>query len=174
MQQFIPQLIGTGVVIMATIVIRVIVKGLVRKYAEVTSRPDTKTNHIVRVCMIFINFIAAISLIVIWGVNPKNIFIAMSSVFAVIGVAFFAQWSILSNVTSGVIIFFTAPFHVGDFIRILDKDAPLDAYVEDIHTFYTHLRTKDGGLHLIPNTLLLQKGISIIDDEANSNTDNSF
>jgi len=161
MEQFIPQLIGTGVTLLVIFVLRELVKKVIRKSARV----EPKINHIVRVCMIFFNTIGAITLIVIWGVNPKNIFIAMSSVFAVIGVAFFAQWSLLSNVTAGVIIFFTSPFREGDYIRIIDKDTPLEAQVENIYTFYTHLRTKDGGLHLMPNSLLLQKGISLLSNE---------
>ena len=160
MKQFIPQLIATGVTFLTIFILRELVKKVIRKSARV----EPKTNHIIRVCMILINTVGAIVLIVAWGVNPKNIFIAMSSVFAVIGVAFFAQWSLLSNVTAGIIIFFTNPFRVGDYIRIMDKETPLEAQVENIYSFYTHLRTKDGGLHLIPNSLLLQKGISILEE----------
>jgi len=108
------------------------------------------------------NLAAMLVLIVISGVDTRNLFVALSSVFAVIGVALFAQWSILSNITAGIIIYFSAPFKIGDYIRILDKDMPIEARVEDIFTFYTHLRTKDGGIHIFPNALLLQKAISVM------------
>ncbi|MPN48935.1 hypothetical protein SDC9_196548 [bioreactor metagenome] len=39
---------------------------------------------------------------------------------------------------------------------------PIEARIEDIFTFYTHLRTKDGGIHIFPNALLLQKAISVL------------
>ena len=56
-------------------------------------------------------------------------------------------------------------FQIGDHIRILDKDMPIEATVEDIFTFYTHLRTTDGGLRIFPNSLLLQKAITVVNNE---------
>lgn len=58
------------------------------------------------------NILVAISLIVIWGVETKDILFTVSSIATVIGVAFFAQWSILSNITSGMILFFSFPFRI--------------------------------------------------------------
>jgi hypothetical protein len=52
------------------------------------------------------NILALIAVILIWGVQAKDIIIAISP--TVVGVAMFAQWSILSNITSGIILF--SPF----------------------------------------------------------------
>ena len=104
-------------------------------------------------------------LVIIWGVDPRNIFVALSSIFAIIGIAFFAQWSFLSNITAGLLLFFTTPFHIGDYVRIHDKDVPLEAEVIDILTFHIHFRTISGEIVVYPNSLLLQKGISIIKKE---------
>jgi hypothetical protein len=54
------------------------------------------------------NILALIAVILIWGVQAKDIIIAISSITTVVGVAMFAQWSILSNITSGIICF--SPF----------------------------------------------------------------
>ena len=75
----------------------------------------------------------------------------------------FAQWSILSNITSGIILFFFFPFKIGDVIKIHDKDFPIQAEIEDINAFHVNLKTIDGERITYPNNLLLQKGISIID-----------
>lgn len=157
-------------------VIRLIINKLIVKYASVNTKIESRTNHIIRVCSILINSTGIIILIMIWGVDPHNLFVALSSIFAVIGVALFAQWSILSNITAGIIIFFTSPFKIGDYIKIIDKDFPLEAKVEDIFTFYTHLRTKDGGLHVFPNSLLLQRAISVLGNNEleNKENENSF
>ena len=117
-----------------------------------------------RITNFSVNTLSIIVLIVIWGVDTKNIFLTLSSVFAVIGVALFAQWSVLSNITAGIILFFSSAFRIGNYIKILDKDMPVEAKIEDIFTFYTHLRTKEGELHIFPNNLLLQKAIQIIED----------
>ena len=67
-----------------------------------------------------------IILIVLWGVDTKNIFLTLSSVFAVVGIALFAQWSVLSNITAGVILFFSSAYRIGNYIKILDKDLPVE------------------------------------------------
>ncbi|MFT5862207.1 MAG: MscS family membrane protein [Flavobacteriales bacterium] len=57
----------------------------------------------------------------IWSIQARDIGWVTSSVFAVVEIGFFAQWSALSNLTSGVIIFFTFPYKIGDHIKIHDK-----------------------------------------------------
>ncbi len=106
-------------------------------------------------------FIVAMILISIWGVDTKNLLLAISSAFAVIGVAFFAQWSILSNVTAGIVLFFSLNFRIGDKIKIHDKDFPMEAVITDIKTFYICLETDSGEKIIYPNNLILQKGISL-------------
>ncbi len=89
----------------------------------------------------------------------------MSSVFAVIGIGFFAQWSILTNITSGVIMFFTFPYKIGDYIKIHDKDFPYEGFIEDIKAFHMIIRTGKNEIITYPNSLLMQKGVSIVQPE---------
>ena len=161
-QEYLPQLIATVIMFLAMAFARLAINKIVNKYACHSSTISNHSNHIIRICAIFTNIGAAIMLIAIWGVDTANLFVTLSSLFAVIGVALFAQWSIISNVTAGLIIFFSSPFKIGDSIRILDKDYPLDAQIEDIQTFYTRLRTAEGELYLMPNNLFLQKTITIL------------
>ncbi|MEA4936141.1 MAG: mechanosensitive ion channel [Paludibacter sp.] len=159
---YLPQIIGTLITFVVAFGLKIIIRRLVQKYGRFSTIVEARISQINRILSIFINLAAVIILIVIWGVDTRNLFVALSSVFAVIGVALFAQWSILSNITAGIIIYFSAPFKIGDYIRIIDKDMPIEARIEDIFTFYTHLRTKDGGIHIFPNALLLQKAISVL------------
>ena len=92
--------------------------------------------------------------------------VLFSSIFAVIGIGLFAIWSILSNVTSGIIMFFSFPYKVGDKIKIHDKDFPIEAIIEDIRAFQLHLRLDDGNLVTYPNNLILQKPVSLIEKDA--------
>ncbi len=161
MTTYLPQIIISVCAVFLTIVSRFMVGKVIRKFATLNEKLETRTEQIIRVCSILINITGIIILIVIWGVDPRNLWVALSSIFAVIGVALFAQWSILSNITAGMIIFFTSPFKVGDYIKILDKDFPMEVKVENIHTFYTHLRSRDGELYVFPNSLLLQKAVGV-------------
>ena len=161
-QRFSAEIIATLIVIIAVIVLRVVMAKLVRRYAQNNHTLEHRTNLVIKYINLLINIVAFIALIIIWGVQQEDIFLTVSSVTTVIGVAMFAQWSILSNVTSGVILFFFFPFKIGDVIKIHDKDFPIEAEIEDIRGFHTYLKTKDGELITYPNSLLLQKGVSVI------------
>jgi small-conductance mechanosensitive channel len=162
LNDFTQEAIGTGILFLLVIILRIITSKLVRRYARLSHIMEHRTNLVVKYLHLLINILAAIALIMIWGVRTKDIFIAVSSFTTVVGVAMFAQWSILSNITSGIILFFSFPFRIGDFICIHDKDFPIEAEIDDIRAFHVYLKTKDGQMVVYPNNLLLQKGISII------------
>ncbi|USD20144.1 mechanosensitive ion channel family protein [Microbulbifer variabilis] len=92
------------------------------------------------------------------GFEYTQVSIFLSSVFAVIGVALFAQWSILSNITASLIIFFGFPYRVGDQIRVIDKDDDISGTIEEITLFHVLIRRGEE-LITYPNTLILQKGV---------------
>jgi small-conductance mechanosensitive channel len=156
------EIINTGILMFLVISVRIIVSKLVRRYAKSTEIIEHRTNLVLKYIHLLINILAMFALIIIWGVQTKDIFIALSSITTVVGVAMFAQWSILSNITSGIILFFSFPFKIGDVIRIHDKDFPIQAEIEDIRAFHVYLKTKEGEMITYPNNLLLQKGISIM------------
>lgn len=168
-QNYTKEVIGTIVLFFIFLLLRVVVSRLVKSFAKVTHRIEHRTNLVIKYLHLLITIIALIALIIIWGVQPKDIFIAVSSVATVVGVAMFAQWSILSNITSGIILFFSFPFKIGDVIQILDKDYPIIGEIEDIRAFHVSLKTKDGETIIYPNNLLFQKGISIMKDHFEQN-----
>lgn len=156
------QLIATGICVLLLPILKYVTRKLIRKFAFLRSKLESRTNQIIRIFSITFNFVFFVALIIIWGVDPRNLLIALSSIFAVIGVAMFAQWSLLSNITAGILIFFTSPFRVGDYIRILDKDLDFEARVEEILTFQTHLLKRNGERISYPNSLFFQKGVSVL------------
>ncbi|MCC9074311.1 mechanosensitive ion channel family protein [Flavobacterium sp. F-65] len=156
------EILATGILIAVTISTRVIVTQIVRKYARKEHFLEHRTNLTIKYIHLLTNILFIIGLFVVWGVKTEDIFLTVSSIATVIGVAMFAQWSILSNITSGIILFFSFPFKIGDSIKIHDKDFPIEAEIEDINAFHVSLKTKEGEKIIYPNNLLLQKGISII------------
>jgi small-conductance mechanosensitive channel len=159
---FTKEIISTGILLLIVVLLRIIVSKLIRRYAKLSEIIERRTNLVVKYIHLFINIIAIFTLIVIWGVQTKDIFITVSSITTVLGVGLFAQWSILSNITSGIILFFSFPFKIGDIIKIHDQDFPIEAEIEDIKAFHVYMKTKEGEMITYPNNLLLQKGISII------------
>jgi small-conductance mechanosensitive channel len=54
---------------------------------------------------------------------------------------------------------------LGDIIKILDKDFPFEGEVKELTYFFIHIKTQSGETITIPNSLLLQKSISVIEKQ---------
>lgn len=157
---YLRELIATGIMMLTLGILRYITIMLVKKYAVKSEVIEYRKNLVIKYISVSFTSLFFIGLIMIWGVKTDDLFLTISSVLTVIGVALFAQWSILSNITSGFIVLFSFPFKIGDTIKIHDKDFPIEGEIISIHTFYTLVRTLEGELVTYPNSLFLQKGIS--------------
>jgi len=85
-----------------TLVILLILKFLsskaIRRIGKISDLNQARTRLIIKYVSIGLFILGTGIMIFIWGVNFKEIGLLFSSIFAVIGVAMFASWSILSNV----------------------------------------------------------------------------
>ncbi len=124
---------------------------------------DLRVLYITRLMNIGMVFCGLVVICLILGLGYSEISVFLSSIFAVVGIALFAQWSILSNVTASMIIFFGFPYRVNDRIKVLDKDDDMSGVIVEISMFHVILRRDDGNLITYPNTLILQKAVLKID-----------
>jgi small-conductance mechanosensitive channel len=154
--------LSTMITIVIFVLISYLIRKIIKRYAKASHLSEHRANLISKYTDIFIFVLFILVIVAIWGVDSDSLYSFFSTTFAVIGVAFFAQWSILSNITSGIILFFSFPFRIGDVIKIHDKDFPIEAQIEDIKAFHTILRTLEGELITYPNNLLLQKSVTIV------------
>ena len=116
----------------------------------------------VKAIQLIISLFAVIFLAGIWGLDQSELAIFASSIFTALGIVFFAKWSLLSNITSSIILFFNHPLKIGDKVRVLDKDCPFEGEISDLTYFFVHLTTDDGEVITVPNSLFLEKSITII------------
>lgn len=98
------------------------------------------------------------------GVSATVLWTAFTGFATVGAVAFFAAWSVLSNLFCALLIFTVGPFRIGDYIELLDNpDKPgAKGRVVDINLLYTTLEdfTADPEhptLLQIPNALIFQR-----------------
>ncbi len=150
------------------VLLNYVIAKTIRKVGKISDLNAVRTRLIIKYVSVGLTGFGIVALIIIWGVDFGELGVLLSSVFAVIGVALFAQWSMLSNITAGVILFFSFPFKIGDRIKILDKEIleeeERETYViEDIRAFHLHLRNAKGELVTYPNNLMLQKAVALID-----------
>lgn len=97
------------------------------------------------------------------GVSAKVLWSGVTGFLAVAAVAFFAAWSVLSNIFCALLLLATRPFRVGDYIEVLESgDKPgLRGTVTAIHLIYTTLTENEPGpatsVLQVPNSLFFQR-----------------
>ena len=97
------------------------------------------------------------------GVSAEVLWTALTGFVAVAAVAFFAIWSVLSNMFCALLIFSMGPFRIGDIVEVIDSaDKPgVKGRVMAINLFYTTLEAPEAANALIqvPNSLFFQKSV---------------
>lgn len=104
-------------------------------------------------------FLTASVFAIVTGIGYGDVSLFLSSIFAVLGVAFIAQWSILSNITASFLIFFVFPYRVGDRIKVVDKDEDISGEIQEISMFHVLIKHDSGNLITYPNNQILQKAV---------------
>lgn len=160
------EFITTGFILIFLLIIRLILTTLITKISRRKGINLARIHLMNRYVSVTLFVIALLIIPFIFGTDIKDLTLIFSSVFAVMGIGLFAIWSILSNITSGVIMFFSFPYKVGDKIQIHDKDFPIEGIIEDIRAFQLHLRLNNGDLVTYPNNLMLQKAVTLIQKDA--------
>lgn len=157
------QIIETLVVLAGYIITHFITKIFVNNTLKQTHLQRGRRKMIIK-SVHLLSFIAAtILLSAVWGLKQNEIAVFVGTILTALGIAFFAQWSLLSNVTSSLLLFFNHPVKIGDTLKFLDKDYPFEGEVSDLTYFFIHLKTENGEIITIPNSLLLQKSVSVIE-----------
>ena len=152
-------IIWTFAVALLTYIAFRLFKRMIIRIARKKEVPTERVFYIQKVFEVLFALAGLVAIAFIWSVDFKGFSVFASSIFAIVGVALFAQWSILSNVTASIIIFFNFPARVGDTIRIIDGDNSVEGKIREISLFQTELNDQDGNLIIYPNNLLLQKPV---------------
>lgn len=144
--------------------VKSMIKRLVRKIGQEKRIALRRVQYVEFILIGFWTIITLAILGVITGFSYKDVGLIFTSIFAVLGVALFAQWSILSNVTSSVIVFFFFPYHVGDHVKILDGENTIEGVIVEITLFHVILNHEEKHV-TYPNSLVFQKAVVITKDK---------
>ncbi len=159
------EILFTIVLLAVIVALNSLSKRAIRRFGKTSAIDMNSRKVIFYLSNLLFYLLAFIGISLIWGVDFKDFSVFISSILAILGVGFVAQWSILSNLTASVILFFNHPLRLGDRIRVMDKDFDWTGKVEDISGFYLFMRTDDGKRITIPTNLVIQKGIEILQEE---------
>lgn len=110
---------------------------------------------------ILLVLLLVVVLSIIWGIDIRGLLVLASSMIAVIGVALFAAWSLLSNITAFFILLGQKAFAEGMEVRVMDGGNYLEGRIVEINLFSTVLRTKDNEQVVYPNNLLISRPVVV-------------
>jgi len=120
-----------------------------------------------------INFILTIIFIIliciVWGFSFRGFLVISTGILTLTGVALFASWSILSNITAFFILLAHQSFKKGNFLRIIDADNYIEGYISDIGLLNTKLISENKEIIIYPNNLLISRPI-IVNPDTKFNT----
>jgi small-conductance mechanosensitive channel len=137
------------------------------KVAKKFNFHEPRVKVVKKIINIVLLIITAGIILFIWGVDQSQLALFISTLLTILGIAFVAQWSILSNVTATLIIFFNHPARLGDHITIVDKEYPIEGVIIDIGMFFVIIKTNDGEKITVPSNVFILKMVKRkdLDDE---------
>ena len=160
------QIINTIIVFGVLFVVQFVANVLIRRLGKSRRKNKGRIKLVGRYVTATFLLIALLIEAFIVGVGVDDLVVLFSSVFAILGITLFANWSILSNVTSGIVMFFSFPYKIGDKIHVHDKEHEVIGIIEDIRSFQIHIRLGNGDLMTYPNNLILQKAVTLVEKDA--------
>lgn len=153
------------VILLVALLLRLLMRRLLSRLGRHYTLPQPIEIAIRRLSSFIIWTVSLLAVLNAIGVQPSVLWTAFTGFAAVGAVAFFAAWSVLSNIFCTFLIFTTRPFRLGDQIELLENgEKPgLKGSVIDINLIYTTLQEiggpAEGTLMQIPNSLFFQRGL---------------
>ena len=153
------QFILTLILIVLFIKGKSLTKNYVSKIATKYKYDEKRVALIKKVLIINWVIIFIVLFIFIWGLSSiKGFTVYFASFFALAGIGLFASWSVLSNITSAIILFFEYPIKEGNKIKIQDGDNTIEGEVVGLSLFNIEIKS-DKETIFYPNNLAIQKAI---------------
>lgn len=154
------KILETSAIILAYFIVRLVLFKIVDKTLKDRLFQDSRGRLMKKIIRIVLALICTAFIFLVWGVQQSDLALFVGSVLTIAGVAFFAQWSLLSNLTSSIILFFNHPVKLNDKIMIMEgKDYILEGTVRDIGLFFVIIQTSDGEDLTLPNNIFITKTI---------------
>lgn len=160
MEKFNIQIIETLIILGSYIILYFIFKTVINNFLKKTRLERGRRKLAIRAVQLFTTITGIVLLTGVWGFKQNEIAFFASTILTALGIAFFAQWSLLSNITSSILIFFNHPVKLGDYIKVLHKDYPYEGEVTEMNYFFVHVKTPDNEIITIPNSHFFERTFS--------------
>jgi len=158
----------TAAVVLSFFIMRWLIQRSVRAFAKLQNQEVKRLSYVLKIINLTLTLIALLFLAFVWKISLEGLSVYFASIFTIIGVAFFASWSLLSNVTAAMILFFYYPFKIGSKVKILDGDNGVTGVITNISLFTMMIRSDDNRDIVIPNNVVMQKTSILLDEDDQS------
>lgn len=159
-------LILSVAILIGHFVVKWFLKRIITSLGEMKHVPQARYAQVYKYFRVILVVLTTVALLMAWGIDYRGLVVLASSILAMLAVALVAQWSILSNITAGVLIFFNFPVRIGDKMEIIDGASSVVGEIVEINLFQMILRDDEGRTVSYPNNLLLQKAVRKLPKEA--------
>ncbi len=153
------QLVLTLLTFIMYLLFRRFISMVVIQRADKNNFDDKRATYIKKTIRWVVWLVLIVFLGIIWEVSLEGLSVYIASVLTIVGVGLFATWSIVSNITASVILFFFFPFRIGSRVKIVDGDNSAEGEVIGLSLFSIQIRREDGQDIYYPNNLAIQKSI---------------
>lgn len=156
-------LVQVVLIVLAAFVLRWLADRLILRVSRRYDLPIQIRVSARRIVAFLVGFGALLMVLERFGVSGGVLWTAFTGFAAVAAIAFFAAWSVLTNIFCALLLLITRPFRLQDHIELLEGgDRPgLRGQVVDMNLIYvTLLETHPGGgesVLRIPNSLFFQR-----------------
>ncbi|WP_404342612.1 mechanosensitive ion channel domain-containing protein [Pseudoalteromonas mariniglutinosa] len=155
------KLVVTVLAIVLFPLLRKFAKKLLEKAIKGTADPHRKYR-----AELLINIILAIILLclllVFWGIELRGLLVLGSSLFAMLGVALFAAWSLLSNLTSFLLMLIQNDCRVGFWVRVIDGANFIEGRIIEMGLMNVVLEHIDGHRVIYPNNIFVTRPVMVL------------
>lgn len=156
------QLTVTLVLVVMYLILSRIFTNLIRKFGRKHKIALARVTYTSKYFRFLLMLVFLLILGITWNISFQGLSVYFISFFTVAGVGLFANWSMLSNITAAVILFFYFPYRIGNRIRVVDGDNSVEGTVVDLNMFSIVIKNEDGKRVTYPNNLAMQKAIVMI------------
>lgn len=129
----------------------------IRKGVKISKLSEESALKAFNIMRIIIGMMTLAALFLVWGIDFSGLLLVSTSLITITGVALFANWSLLSNITAYFILLFQPSYSRGNFIRVFEGDNFVEGTIADVNLFNIKLITDDEEIIMYPNNLLLTR-----------------
>lgn len=140
-------------IVVGYIFLRILKNSITRFTAEMVEKHYR--NMVYRIFQIIVSIIALFAILGIWGVNLSGLLAGAGFMGIVVG---FAAQEALGDLISGILMMFSRPFEIGDWIEI----GEFSGIVTDITVMNTRIETFGGEVVSVPNQNISSSAIKNI------------